>query len=402
MLHYAAPPTVGGVEAVMMYHARGLADLGYKVRVVTGSGAAFDDRVEVYEQPLFGSRHPDVLAVKAELDLDIVSPAFEALVQRQQAALIDALAGCEVCIVHNIHTLNKNLPLTTALARHPGVRWLAWCHDLAWTNEQYLPELYEREPWTLLKQVWANTVYITVSEPRRAELAALLQLPPEAIHVITAGVAPADFFHWTPLMQQIEAKHRLLDADGLLLLPARLTRRKNIALGLHVLAAIRHAFEQDYRLIVTGPPGPHNPANPGYLRELLDLRQELGLENAVHFLYELSDPPMFIDDDTMANLYQISDALFFPSTQEGFGIPMLEAGFAGLPIFCSDIPPFRETGGEDVTYFDPLNEPAADIAARILSTLIASPTARLRVRVRHHFRWQSIIQNRLVPLLEVP
>lgn len=42
ILHYASPPVVGGVEITIAHHARELADLGYNVRVVSGSGESFD------------------------------------------------------------------------------------------------------------------------------------------------------------------------------------------------------------------------------------------------------------------------------------------------------------------------------------------------------------------------
>jgi glycosyltransferase involved in cell wall biosynthesis len=401
ILHYASPPVVGGVESTIAYQARILTEFGYSVRVVSGDGAPFDDQVESHIQPLFSSRHPDVLAIKAQLDRGIVPPEFGTLVQKQAQLLADALQGCEVCIAHNVPTFNKNLALSVALSRMDSVRVLAWCHDLAWTNPQYLPELHEGYPWEVLKQVWANARYVTVSEPRRLELAEMLDILPETISVITPGVDPARFFRWTEMTRQIEARLNLLDSDAILLLPARLTRRKNVALGLHVLSVIRKEAGLDYRLIVTGPPGPHNPANPGYLAELLAIRERLGLQNAGHFLYELSDPPLIPDDDTMANLYQLADGLFFPSLQEGFGIPVLEAGLAGLPVFCSDIPPFRHAGGEDVSYFDPEREAPEAIAARIIIRLDNNPTSRLRRRIRREFRWERIIRDRLLPLLEM-
>jgi glycosyltransferase involved in cell wall biosynthesis len=102
----------------------------------------------------------------------------------------------------------------------------------------------------------------------------------------------------------------------------------------------------------------------------------------------------------MANLFQLADALLFPSTQEGFGIPILEAGLVSLPVFCADIPALRNTGQRDATYFDPLHDPPATIATRILDTLDASPTYRLRVRVRQHYRWDVLIRECLVPLVE--
>jgi glycosyltransferase involved in cell wall biosynthesis len=315
-----------------------------------------------------------------------------------------ALADCHACIAHNVLTLNKNLPLTAALEEYrkeSGILLIAWCHDLAWTNEQYKPELHLGYPWDLLRTAWEGTRYVTVSETRRNELAALLGILPEQVRVVVPGIDPARFFHWTPAMVDLVVRLNLLDTDGLLLVPARITRRKNIALALRVLAELRRQSHQDYRLIITGPPGPHNPTNPGYLGELLALRNSLDLGQAVHFLYASYRDDIFIpDDDMMFNLYQAADALFFPSIQEGFGIPILEAGMAGIPIFCADIPPFRETGQHDVVFFDPLNEPPNDIATRILGTLNASPTYRLRVRVRQQYRWDVLVKKHLVPLLE--
>lgn len=399
ILHYASPPVVGGVESTIAHHARGLVELGYTVRVISGDGAVFDERVETHIEPLFGSKHPSVLAVKRELDAGSVSPAFEALIAQQSDALAATLAGCEVCIAHNIHTMNKNLPLTAALARLEGLRQVAWCHDLAWANAQYLPELHPGYPWDLLRQAWANTRYVTVSETRRGELAEMIGLDPAAIDVIVPGVDLARFLRWTPATEQIVGRLRLLDADRLLLLPARLTRRKNIALALQILAEMRQQSGEDVRLIITGPPGPHNPANPGYLGELLALRQTLALESAAHFLYELETPPFVPDDDTLADLYRLADALLFPSLQEGFGIPMLEAGLSRLPVFCADIPPLRETGQGDVTYFDPVETPPAVIAASILEQLAQDRAAQFQRRVRGAYRWGAIIRDRLVPLL---
>ncbi|MCS6871338.1 MAG: glycosyltransferase, partial [Anaerolineae bacterium] len=272
----------------------------------------------------------------------------------------------------------------------------------AWTNAQYLPELHSGAPWDLLRQPWPNVRYVTVSETRRAELAELLGIPPDHIAVVVPGVDPARFFSWTPMMTMLAERLQLLDADGILLLPARITRRKNIELGIKVLHAMRDLSGRDYRLIVTGPPGPHNPANPGYLGELLKLRHELGVEDAVHFLHDYGegDQQLIPDEGTMANLYTIADALLFPSTQEGFGIPILEAGLAGIPAFCADIPPLRRTGQHDAYYFDPIKGVPRDIATTIISTLEVNASHRLRVRVRKHYRWDVLIRSHVVPLVE--
>jgi glycosyltransferase involved in cell wall biosynthesis len=60
-----------------------------------------------------------------------------------------------------------------------------------------------------------------------------------------------------------------------------------------------------------------------------------------------------VSDDELAALYASCTAFVFPSFYEGFGIPMHEALLAGAPVLCSDIPVFREIGGELVHYADP-------------------------------------------------
>lgn len=406
ILHYAGPPGIGGVESTIAYQARGLIQLGYSVRVVSGSGAAFAGGVETYVDPMFSSTDPRILTAKAELDKGIVSADFWALVEALTPALRSALADCSVCIAHNIPTLHKNLALTVALARlnsERAVRVIAWCNDLAWTNPQYVSELHSGFPWNLLRCAWEKVSYVTISEPRQSEMAALFNMPLDQIAVIVPGIDPPRFWRWTPDMQMLEDRLHLLDADGLLLIPARLTRRKNIEMGIRVLASIRRQSGTDFRLIVTGPPGPHNPGNKTYLAELNKLRHELGVEQTVHFLYSHGDDPErpFIpDDDTIAALYQLADALFFPSLEEGFGIPILEAGLMRLPIFCADIPPLRSTGQADVSYFDPLLDSPDQIATRVLHALADAPAYRLAHRVRRQFRWDRLIADRLVPLLE--
>ncbi len=388
---------------MIAHHALELTKIGAQVRVIAGSGGTFDPRIETRIYPLFGSKHPDILAAKKMLDAGQIPENFGWLAEKIAAQLREATAGCDILITHNAHTMNKNLPLTAALrmlTAEGSPRMIAWVHDLAWTNEQYLDELHEGDPWALLKQAWPNTRYVTISEARQAELAALIGLPSAQIEIITAGLDLPAFLGWGQEMIRVDSQLSLLDADRILMTPARLTRRKNIELALHVLAALRQRTGEDDRLIVTGPPGPHNPQNMGYLGDLLALRHALHLDNAAHFLYELGGETPFIPDDAlMANLFGLADGLLFPSTQEGFGIPILEAGLARLPIFCSDLPPFRETAGEDAFYFLPSGTPPEAIAADIQMALADSPVSRLRQRVRQHYRWDSIIRSRLIPLL---
>jgi glycosyltransferase involved in cell wall biosynthesis len=187
-----------------------------------------------------------------------------------------------------------------------------------------------------------------------------------------------------------------LDAAPILLLPVRVTPRKNIELALHMLAKLQKQFPQA-ALVVTGPLGPHNANNVKYFEMLKDLRAQLGLQNSAHFLAELVDS--FLPDEVIADFFRIADALFFPSREEGFGIPLIEAAFGHLPVFCADISPLRELGLNDATYFSPDEDPTK-IANLIADYFQASAIARLAIRARSAFRWEAIYRQHITPLLK--
>ncbi len=65
-----------------------------------------------------------------------------------------------------------------------------------------------------------------------------------------------------------------------------------------------------------------------------------------------------VEDGELAFLYERARALLLPSFAEGFGLPIVEAAWRGRPVLCSDIPVFREVGGDGALYFR-VNDPAA-------------------------------------------
>lgn len=405
IIHYAAPPVVGGVELTIYHHARVLMALGHQVTVVAGKGAAVQPGVAYRDEPLAGSRGEIIGPLNKALAGGEVPDNFETLVEQTGAALSAHLGECDVVIGHNFFTLHKNLALTAAVYRlaqsGEGPPWVAWHHDFAWLRPQYQPEMHSGSPWELLKHPWPGIRNVTVSGAQRDDLARLYDIPPNAITVVPPGVEPQEFYRCREKVARLIERWHLFEADCLFLLPARITRRKNIELGLRWLGAVREASGWDARLIITGPPGPHNPTNLAYLETLQSIQADLGLDNAVHFVYEAGDSaePLLLDDADLANLYQIADAMMFPSRQEGFGIPMLEAGLARLPIFATDLPPFRESAGAQATLF-PLDAPLTSIAQDIVSTLETDRAFQLRRRILGEYTWRSVVESKIIPLLK--
>lgn len=72
----------------------------------------------------------------------------------------------------------------------------------------------------------------------------------------------------------------------------------------------------------------------------------------------------FIKDEEYVKELSCAYALVTASTDEGFGLPVLEAMKAGTPVVCSSIDVFKEVGGSAALYFDPSRP--EDLTAQVL------------------------------------
>jgi alpha-1,2-rhamnosyltransferase len=84
------------------------------------------------------------------------------------------------------------------------------------------------------------------------------------------------------------------------------------------------------------------------------------------------------DDASLRHLYERAHGLISASFAEGFGLPLAEAAFHGLPTIASDIPIFREIAGARARFFAPLDADA--LCAAIRESLEArAPRAPARI-----------------------
>ncbi|MEX1071431.1 MAG: glycosyltransferase family 4 protein [Anaerolineales bacterium] len=400
LLHYSAPPVVGGVERVLADHARLMTAAGHQVSIIAGKGSTFDRRIRFISIPLLSSGHTTIVDMKVQLDQGRVPSVFGSVVNRITTRLKPALESIDVLIAHNVCSLHKNLALTAALkeiSRDPtSPKIVLWHHDLAWTSERYKGELHDGLPWGLLRTMWPGVKQVTVSKMRQVELAGLQKVPTVEIEVIPNGLDLSSFFKLSFQTRILVDRFDLNVAAPLLLLPVRITQRKNIELALQTISELRKSFSTA-KLIVTGPIGPHNPANHDYFEKLRRMQNDLELNRCAHFLADQLDGS--VPDDVISDLYRLADCLFLPSREEGFGLPIIEAGAAGLPIFCSDIPTLRELAGQSGVFFSPSEDPKK-IAALIAANLTSNVIYQNRVNVRQRYDWQAVYFRHIAPLLE--
>lgn len=185
-------------------------------------------------------------------------------------------------------------------------------------------------------------IVIADSEATGSDLERFYGLASQKIRVIPLGVEPQFF--------DVAKAQRL---EPLLLSVSTLHPHKNLDRLLRAFAVF-HRKRPEFRLVIAGLRGFESA-------ELERLREDLALVDAVEFTG-------WIPREELYGLYRRAWAFLYPSTFEGFGLPVLEALAAGLPTACSRIEPLASIAGSATLQFDPDNEAAIlDAMDRLVS-----------------------------------
>ena len=119
--------------------------------------------------------------------------------------------------------------------------------------------------------------------------------------------------------------------------------RKNRRMVLEAFIALQEHAKS------SGRPAPVDQllfVGPELVPEMAELAQKHGVADRVKTVQGVSH-------EELRALYASATALLFPSLQEGFGWPVIEAQACGCPVFTSDLAPMNEIGGEGAVYVDP-------------------------------------------------
>jgi glycosyltransferase involved in cell wall biosynthesis len=408
ILHYSAAPTVGGVEAVISAHAAALSENGYPVSVIAGKGSpqAFPESVDFIQIPEMDTQHPRITALSASLESGLVPQGFEEASINLQLELARALDSMQIIILHNLFSKHFNLPLTVALYRlipqFPEKRWICWSHDFTWTSKSSRSKVYPGFPWDLLRTYIPQVTYVTVSQSRKRELVDLLEYPADRVQVVYNGVNLSNSLGLSSEGLALSKRLDLFRGNLILLMPVRVTRAKNIELALKILAELKERGAHP-RLVVSGPPDPHDKNSMAYFRQLQNLRSRLELESEMHFVWE-SGPtpgqPYRIGARLVGELLRICDVMLMPSHYEGFGMPVLEAGLAGAAVATTSVPAAIEIAGDEVILFE-LHESPQAIARKILDWSHSSRRYQLRRKIRKNYTWNAIFERDIRPMLTI-
>ncbi len=398
MLHYSCPPLVGGVEEILRHHALVLTRAGQQVSVLAGMGETFTELFPVTIHPLLGSQNDRVKSAHEACLKGRFGPLKE--VTREIYEVLKTWAEpLDVLIAHNVMHMPFNLPLTLALrqlAFREKIRVVSWAHDSPFVRPD-CPEYLASPPWVSLKLPHPRVSYVTISRSRKNVFKKYL--PGIMWHVIHNGIDPASFFYLSPESVRLFEELNLLERDLVVVQPSRITPRKNLELSLEIVDGIR-SLGCNVLFILTGAYDHHEGQAVQYYRMLRERIEELGLSEHVAILaeYVFSDGTRLVPHRTfIRDLYLIADLLLMTSRDEGFGLPLLEAGMIKLPIACSRIEPFLEIG-ENVCFFR-IEDPPLFIAGRIMEYLSRTNTHEMFRKVMRHYVWDTICRKSILPFL---
>lgn len=402
IVHYSCPPIIGGVEFILQAHATQFAKAGYRTKVIVGRGGEFSPDVQVAVIPELTSRGGPLARLLRELAHGGVPKTFGAAVRRVEKKLSGALRDVDVCMIHNVMTMHFNLVLTSALARimkrNKRIHFIAWTHDLTFGDPVYEPNQHRRYPWSLLQQAAPGCRYCAISRQRQMEMRRLFRVAAWQIPVIPDGIDVPAQLGLTRSVEQIFHDEHLSGVDVVALTPARILRRKNLGVGMEIVAALKKQGKS-VRWIVTGAADPHNVDSMRYYRMLNAMRRRLRVAKEVIFLCDRFHDP--VSDEDLRALYQISDMLLFPSEREGFGLPVLEAGLAGMLVVINDIPALREVAGGHGMYIR-LGDSSDIIARNITGAMKKRPELLYRKQVISQYSWEVVFNRDILPAVLKP
>ena len=206
-----------------------------------------------------------------------------------------------------------------------------------------------------------RTIAISEAVARWANLH--LGVPQDWIEVIRYGLDPAPF---SGLDREASRRELGLQAHvPVVLCPARLDPQKRHDVLLRAFAQVRKTLG-DARLLCAGET---QLGGPAYRTRLLELSDELGLRDAVHWLGVRSDMP---------NLMAAADLVVLSSDWEGLGLVVMEAAMAGRPVVATAVGGVPEIVEHNTTglLIPPGDEQAL---ASGLTTLLLDPERRERM-----------------------
>jgi glycosyltransferase involved in cell wall biosynthesis len=251
-------------------------------------------------------------------------------------------------------------------------RQIATFHDLfVLTGDYSTAEFRQRFAEQARDAAAGSDLIIAVSEFTASQVSGLLGFPRERIRVVPHGYLPR------PLPD--------VPRENIVLSVGAIQKRKNQAA---LIRAFR-AMPEGWRLVLAGSDG----------FDAADARKEAEQSPRSRDIRITG----YIDDAALANWYARARIFAFPTLDEGFGMPAIEAMAAGVPVVASNRSAVPEVCGDAAILIDPADEEQLSSALRELAENETRRTELVR-RGRERaaeFTWPRAVKETLAVYREL-
>jgi glycosyltransferase involved in cell wall biosynthesis len=242
-----------------------------------------------------------------------------------------------------------------------GRRTVSTFHDLfVMTGDYSSPEFRARFTAQARAAATRCDLIIAVSNFTASQVTQLLAVEPSRIRVVHHGVHPT-----------LTTGKR----QNIVLSVGAIQRRKNIA-------RLVKAFERvpdSWRLVLAGAPDGYGAA------EELQAVEESPAQARIDILG-------YVSSAQLASLYSCASIFAFPSLDEGFGMPILEAMAHGVPVMASNCSAMPEVAGDAALLVDPMN--IGDALLRLTEDQsLRDDLSRRGLQRIENFTWQSAVEK---------
>jgi len=236
------------------------------------------------------------------------------------------------------HGLSHEIPYNI---KKSNVKFVVSIHDLIFVKH---PEFYQPiDRWIYYQKVKHAIKYadkiIAISEQTKLDILNEFSIDPDRIQVIYQSCNEVFYQNRTGVEKKATEEKFALPKRFILFVGA-LNSNKNVNI---IIDALCHAeVSSDLHLVIVG-------TGAAYKKLIMNNARKRKMINRVHFASDKSNPTPI----ELSAIYQLAKALVFPSIYEGFGIPILEARFSGIPVLASNSSCLHEAGGNQSQYFNP-------------------------------------------------
>ena len=275
-------------------------------------------RDQIIKSPLVNFIYPDGKKCKLSKDL------------WRSKGVVKQLVNDNVQIYHG---LSGEVPVGL---RKSGIKGIVTIHDLIFLRHPEYYKFFDRKiyEWKFRKTLKETEYIIAISECTKRDILEFGDFDPDKIFVIYQSCNPrfGQEIHEQE-MQDVINRYKL--PSRFILCVGTIEERKDLMLAAKSLKLI----PEDIHLVAVG-------RQTKYAKKVISEANRLGVSNRLHLLSGVTD-------NELNAIYKKAEVFVYPSRYEGFGIPIIEAIFSGLPVVACSGSCLEEAGGPDCLYVNP-------------------------------------------------